>query len=86
MALLKKQPQTWAIRYHNSGWTRRGIPDIVGCVHGRFFAIEAKTQSGRATKAQHYIASLIRSAGGAYLEARNTEEVETWLINASKID
>ncbi len=41
-----------------------GIPDIIGCYNGRFFAWELKTDKGRATKLQQYILKQIGKAGG----------------------
>ena len=41
-----------------------GIPDFVGVYRGRFFAIEAKSATGRPTKMQLAVHELIRKAGG----------------------
>jgi len=41
-----------------------GIPDFVGLRRGRFFAIEAKSATGRPTKMQLDVHELIRKAGG----------------------
>lgn len=46
---------------------RRGIPDIVGCVGGRFFAIEVKAGKNRPTKLQSMEHDAIRAAGGVAL-------------------
>lgn len=37
---LNKLPNTWAKKFQEVG--RRGIPDIIGCIRGLFFAIELK--------------------------------------------
>lgn len=41
-----------------------GIPDIIGCRKGYFFALELKTNKGKPTKLQIYILRLIKKAGG----------------------
>lgn len=46
---------------------RRGIPDIVGCVGGRFFAIEVKAGKNRPTKLQSMEHDFVRAAGGVVL-------------------
>lgn len=46
---------------------RRGIPDIVGCVGGRFFAIEVKAGKNKPTKLQSMEHDAIRAAGGVAL-------------------
>jgi hypothetical protein len=41
-----------------------GIPDFIGCLSGRFFAIEAKANGGKPTLRQTLIMGAIRRAGG----------------------
>lgn len=41
-----------------------GIPDIVGCLRGRFFAFELKTTDRAASPLQEYILDQIRFARG----------------------
>lgn len=43
-----------------------GLPDLIGCVHGRFFGLEVKTLESRAnvSKRQAYVHGLIQRAGG----------------------
>jgi Holliday junction resolvase len=42
----------------------RGIPDIVGCLNGKFFAIELKTRTGTPSKLQLHIIRSIQKTGG----------------------
>lgn len=42
----------------------RGIPDYLGCVRGRFVALELKIETGRPAKLQEFIIDKINSAGG----------------------
>lgn len=41
-----------------------GIPDIIGCYRGRFFALELKAPDGKVSPMQERIIRLIRAAGG----------------------
>ena len=57
--------------YHFSpaanGFGRAGIPDIIGCVQGRFLAIECKAGKGTTTALQDRELAAIRTAGGMAL-------------------
>lgn len=46
---------------------RRGVPDVVGCMNGRFFAIEVKSGKNKPTKLQSMEHDAIRAAGGVAL-------------------
>lgn len=39
-----KSINAWYVRTNSHGYGRRGIPDVVACVNGRFLAIEAKVK------------------------------------------
>lgn len=43
-----------------------GLPDIIGCYNGRFFALETKTPDKRSNTSarQEYVMTKIRQAGG----------------------
>jgi Holliday junction resolvase len=42
----------WYFMPYQAGFTRRGIPDIVGVLRGRMFAVETKAKGGRTTALQ----------------------------------
>ena len=44
--------------------SRRGIPDLVASIEGKFVAIEVKMGNGRLTKLQEYEIAKIDKAGG----------------------
>lgn len=44
--------------------SRRGIPDLVFSIHGKFVAIEVKTKSGSLTKLQQFELDKINNVGG----------------------
>lgn len=43
---------------------RNGVPDIIGCYEGQYFAIEVKTPGNKATALQGYNLEKIKEAGG----------------------
>jgi len=57
--------------------SRKGVPDITGCLPGgRFFAIEVKLGNAKATPLQQYNIDLIHSAGGIAFVANNVNTVK----------
>ena len=46
------------------GFGRAGIPDIIGCMNGRFIAIECKAGKGKTTALQERELSAIYNHGG----------------------
>lgn len=71
----------WYFMPIGGAYSRAGIPDFVGCLSGRFFAIEAKAGKGRTTALQEKEISLIKHAGGFALvvNEKNIEELEPLL-------
>lgn len=59
-----------------SAYGRRGVPDFIVCHQGRFVGIEAKSETGTATKWQDKEIAAIRAAGGIALVARGAGAVE----------
>lgn len=49
------------------GYGKSGVPDIVGCYKGLFFAFECKANGNKPTPLQELNMSQIRDAGGAAL-------------------
>lgn len=48
------------------GYGASGVPDIVGCYHGNFFAVECKAGKGKTTALQEKnIAQIIATGGKA---------------------
>jgi len=56
---------------------RSGVPDIIGCLCGKFFAIECKAGKGETTALQDKEIKNIRDAGGIALviNEHNIEEI-----------
>ena len=57
------------------GFGRSGVPDIVGCHKGLFFAIECKAGKGIPTALQEREMKNIKKAGG-----------EAWVVNEENVD
>jgi Holliday junction resolvase len=47
------------------GYGRNGVPDIIGCLKGNFFAIECKAGRGTTTALQDIEIAKIKQAGGS---------------------
>jgi Holliday junction resolvase len=56
-----------------------GIPDIIACVRGRFFAFEVKTATGKATALQKATLQKILASGGTAAVVRSVDEVRAIL-------
>jgi Holliday junction resolvase len=63
------------------GYGRSGVPDIVGCYKGHFFAIECKAGKGTTTALQDKNIKEIKKAGGRVIvvNENNLEEVRLML-------
>lgn len=64
-----------------NGYGRAGIPDFVGCLNSRFFAIEAKAGKGKTTALQDREIEQIKSCGGfaIVVNEANVDELKTYL-------
>lgn len=51
-----------------------GIPDLIGCVYGRYFAFEVKTSKGVVSELQRQTMAWIRAAGGIACVVRTPRE------------
>ncbi len=52
MRVLKMVPRCFAWKEHGGMYGTAGIPDVICCLDGRFFAFEVKTPEGSVTKLQ----------------------------------
>jgi len=57
---------TWWFMPVANEFTRKGIPDFIGCYDGLFFAVETKTIDNELSAAQKHERLNILKAGGAY--------------------
>lgn len=65
LAVLNAIDGVYAIRTHGGSFQQKGTPDVLGCAHGAFFAIEAKrTAQEQPSAAQLYTLKKFNEAGG----------------------
>lgn len=67
---------------YRKGVQRRGIPDIIGIINGRFIGIEVKIGRDRQSAHQKEIEKEITDAGGVYFIAKSYDD---YLDKISKI-
>lgn len=67
------------------GYGRSGVPDIVGCYRGYFFAIECKAGNNKPTALQERELQHIRDAGGTVfvINETNEKDVSNWIATIS---
>jgi Holliday junction resolvase len=67
------------------GYGKSGVPDIVGCYRGKFFAIECKAGKNTTTPLQERELDLIQQSGGAawVVNEENMDRVCAWLAKQS---
>lgn len=75
VAQLKEFKDLYYFFPATGGYGRSGVPDIVGCYEGRFFAIECKAGNNTATELQKREISAINRADGI-----------AWVVNEDNID
>lgn len=77
--IRKDYPEVWCWKVHDQFTS--GIPDIVGCLGGVFFAIEAKQvkelgrRQGKTEAIQVYVMEQIKKAGGIVGVAKTLDDV-----------
>lgn len=64
LAYLRSRPSTWRFKVGAGPFQVAGLPDIVGCTDGRFFAFEVKQPGKTATPLQSATLAAIKRAGG----------------------
>ena len=75
MRLLKKTPGCFCWKEHGGMYGTAGIPDIICCYCGGFYAFEVKTETGTLTKLQEATIRKIQKAGGVAEVVRSVDEV-----------
>ena len=83
---LNALPEVYCLRTHGSSFQQKGTPDIIGCAHGNFFAIEAKkTAKEKPSPAQAYNLKKFQEAGGRVFVSHDprAQEVVEWIKTLS---
>ena len=79
MKYLRSLPSCFCWKEHGGMYGTAGIPDIIACVDGRFYAFEVKTAMGKATPLQSATLRKITAAGGVAAIVRSVGEVRELL-------
>jgi hypothetical protein len=80
--IKRKFPHAWV--YKTSDRFTSGIPDLIICMHGLFFAFEMKVGKNKATPIQQHTLDQIRAAGSNAIVAYAVEDVIAILDDADK--
>ena len=81
MKYLKAVPGCFCWKEHGGMYGTAGIPDIIACIGGHFFAFEIKTEVGKPTKLQESTIRKILASGGTALVVRSVDEVRSAICN-----
>lgn len=82
--LLRSLPNCYYFMPASNGFGRAGIPDFVGHINGRFFAIEAKAKGGKPTALQiQEMLHISETNGAVWLVDEVNEDLKQKLIALS---
>ena len=82
--IKKRYPDAWI--YKAADRFTSGIPDLLLCKQGRFYAVELKVGRNNATPIQEFVIRKIREAGGRVCVCRSVEEVERFIQGGESHD
>lgn len=71
-------PETW--HYKSSDRWISGIPDIIGCMDGLFFAMELKTEKGKVAPIQKYVMKKMEASGAKVRVIRSVQDAQRFLL------
>lgn len=77
-ALRERWPEGWWVKVHGGPMQQAGVPDILGCVEGRFVALEVKHPDGNhpVTALQEHTLKEISEAEGIAAVVRSVDEAK----------
>ena len=81
-AYLKTVPNCFFWKEHGGQYGTAGVPDIIACINGHFFAFEVKTETGKPTALQEATIRKILKAGGTAAVVRSVSEVRALIESA----
>lgn len=67
-----------AVKYHSTAETGSGVSDVIACIHGKFYAIEVKTNKGKLRKVQETFFKRVQESGGNIVVIHNLDEWESF--------
>lgn len=71
-----KEIGAWVYKVHGTPMSRGGVPDLLFCYYGVFYAVEMKTETGELAPRQRVELERIRAAKGRALVVRGKKEAE----------
>ena len=74
------QRGAWELNTHSMGYQRRGVPDLIACLDGRFLALEVKRPGRKPTPLQARTLARIRLAEGVAGVVHSVEEVLALMV------
>lgn len=69
----------WYFKVWQGPFSKAGIPDIIGCYRGVFFAIELKSKKGSVSALQRITMQMIKYAGGQTAVCYTLDEVKEFI-------
>ena len=75
----------WCLKVHGSPYQRAGVPDLLCCHEGLFYAFEVKRPGARPTPLQAHELEQVQTAGGTAAVVTSVEDVQN-IIEVSKGD
>lgn len=82
---LKTLPRCFVWKTHGGMYGTAGIPDIIACIDGRFYAFEVKQPGGRITRLQEVTLEKLRAAGGVAVIVTSVDEVKRALTGKGAV-
>lgn len=82
---LKTVPHCFAWKEHGGMYGTAGIPDIIACINGKFYAFEVKTAIGKTTALQDATIRKIKNCGRYAGIVRSVEDVKRVLQDTNVI-
>lgn len=73
--IMKELKKAGIYAHKNITTNKKGIPDIICCVHGKYLALEVKNEKGKTTELQDWNINEIRKSGGRAEVVRSWEDV-----------
>ena len=73
---LKTVPRCFCWKEHGGMYGTAGIPDIIACIDGAFYAFEVKRPGGKLTKLQESAIQRIKDAKGKAYKVTGCKEVQ----------
>jgi len=68
-------PDIYVRKIAQTIYSHGGVPDILGCLNGLWFAVEVKTNTGKLSKLQQREGQLIEKAGGLFLVCYGEKDI-----------